>query len=243
MQVKGPRIDRMVVRPVRVVRDRLLLCSVVLVVGLAGFLGWHAGRQSVLTLLGEEGGTGSGVPVRLGKILEENRVLREEVDVFRGGTELNREVEKKIRGENQLLQTRITELEEAVGYYRRVVIPDRGGKGLHIERLELVPGERPGQWMFRLVLVRAGETDAFVEGRIDGTLLVTGVAGLREIPLGNLLEPQAREFRTRHVQDINAGLILPAGARPERLDLAVDISSPRRSRIERTWKNPVAPSH
>lgn len=241
MPVKGPRIDRVVVRPVRTGRDLLLVLCILVMIAATGFLGWHAGRDSILSLFADEDAEGSDASLRLEKLLEDNRALREQVDVHRGSAELSSEVEKKIRSENLVLQTRITELEEAVGYYRRVAMPDRSGKGLHIERFELLPGEKTHEWVLRLVLIRTGETDAFVEGRIDGTLHVNGQGGRRLIPLDTLLDQQARQFRTRYVEEMKARFVLPGDARPERLDLVMDIQAPRKARIERVWKSQAQP--
>lgn len=234
MPVKGPRVYRMVVRQDRPLRRVMLWLLAGLVAALALALAWQAGRHDVLAALGGQGGA-ANLEERLSQLGDENRALRDELAVFRVGGDVAREVEEQVRAENRALQDRIAELEEAVGYYRRVVMPDRSGKGLRVERLELVPASAAQVWTLQLVLVRTGELDAHVEGRLDGVLLARHSQGTRRIPLGSLLGADRQAFRVRYVEDMKVEFRLPAGESPERLDLVVDVTAPRPARIERSW--------
>lgn len=235
MAVKGPRVHQMTVQPVRPLRRVLLVLALLLMLAGAVFAAWQAGRYSILTSLAGGGEEVQDARSRLEALIEENRQFREEMTIHRVGGDLARQVEEQIRTENRTLQSRIAELEEAVGYYRRVVMPDKSGKGLRLERFEILPAGRPGVWSFQMVLVRTGETDAYVEGRIEGVLEATGPGGKVLLPLAELLDAEYQAFRVRYVEDAKVEFRLPDGLRPERLELAVVVTAPHAARIDRIW--------
>lgn len=241
MAVKGPRVHHMTVQPVRPLR-RALLAGVALLL-LAGVIlvAWQAGRHSILTSLVGGIDDSQDARSRFEALVEENRQFREELAVHRVGGDVAREVEEQVRGENRVLQSRIAELEEAIGYYRRVVMPDKSGKGLRLERLEVLPAGQPQLWSFQMVLVRTGETDAYVEGRIEGTLEARGPEGRVSLPLADLIDAEHQAFRVRYVEDTRVDFRLPEGLRPERLTLAVIVTAPRPARIERAWSRQAPP--
>lgn len=233
MTVRGPRLYRMVVRPDRPGRRRLFIVLGLVAVAAVAAAAFLAGRQQVLGVLAGN----SGQPVEMENLLDQYRLLRDESAVLRYNADLSREAEEKVRDENRRLLDRVAELEQAVAAYRRNLSPDRTGKGLNIERLEL--GADAGAWRLRLTLVRTGETDGRMEGTLDGQLTARLPDGTRStFPLAELLPADARGFDVRYVQEIQAVIRLPDGARPERMILQADVRAPRADRIERTWRAP-----
>lgn len=237
--VKRSPVYRMVVRPYRPGQRRLLMLVGLLLLVLASLVAWHAGRHALMASVVGEGGDGEATVSHFERLIDENRTLREQLAQFHVGGDVARQVEEQVRAENLVLQDRVAELEQAIAYYRRVVVPDRSGKGLLVERFDVVPGGTPGSWQLQLLLVRTGEMDAAIEGTLTGTLVGAGPQGTLELPLEPLLPPEARGFRVRYIDDIKADLQLPEGLRPQRLRLALQVTTPRPARIERQWQAPT----
>lgn len=234
MSVKGPRLPHMVVQIEHPRRWQLHLAILLAALAVACALAYYAGRHMTLRNLTNYGNTGQ-LP-QLAQLLDENAALRDEVAVFRGGGDVARQVEERVRADNRELQDRVAELEGAIAYYRRVDVSDRSGKGLRVDNLHVAPGGDPSVLMLGMLLVRTGEIDGIVEGRLEGKLLAQGSSGPVEFPLAQLLAVEQQQFRVRYVEDRKMELRLPAGFTPVRLDMAVVITAPRAARIEQVWQ-------
>lgn len=240
MSVKGPRLHNMVViaeRPGK--RLAVALTVLLLCVGIAA-AAFVAGR--VLTLRALAGDTDDGNTLAsLEGLIERNAALKDEIAVYRGGGDVAREVEERVRTENLGLQDRVAELEQALADYRRLVVADSTGKGLAIEKLEVARSATPGTWLLRVVLVRLGETDSAAEGMLDGQLVVEDAAGARVVlSLAQLVAADRRDFQVRYVEERMIDIHLQPGQVPVRLDLAAGISAPQVGKVEKSWQRPVA---
>lgn len=234
MAVKGPRLHRMVViaeRPGK--RLTIALMVIALCAGIAA-VAFVAGRVLTLRELAGDG-EDAGTVASLERLVEQNASLRDELSVYRGGGDVSRQVEEKVRTDNHALQERVSELEQALADYRRILVPDRTGKGLHIERLDLAASGTPGVWLLRMVLMRVGDTDGAVEGELDGHLVIDGPTGHATVPLSQLAATDKRQFRVRYVEERMIELHLPAGAVPSRMDLVATLSAPRADHVEKSW--------
>lgn len=239
MLLRKPRVRRMVVREDVPLRRVLAVAGLLVAVLLAGLGGWWLGRQSLLVALAGEQGRIDGAGL-LERLADENRTMRDELAVYRNGDELTRAVEERVRTDNRELQDRIAELEQAVAYYRRVAVPDRSGKGLRIEGVDLVSAGSAQDWSLTVFLVRTGETDGTLEGHIDGTLTADGPGGRVAMPLSRFIPAGQQGFRVRYVTDMKVELHLPAGMVPVRLDVAAVLTAPRADRIEKSWQRQAA---
>jgi hypothetical protein len=225
----APRLPRRVV--VReVVPGRLLLVLLALFLLLLGAAsaGWFGGRWLLVEQLG-----GSDASGTLERLLEENRAMRDEVAVARGGSELTREVEERVRLENLQLQDRVAELEQAVAAYRRLGFPDPAGSGLRLAEVDVA---RSGAgWELSLLLVRLGGTDGTLSGRLEGTLIGDSPQGRVSLPLSGMLPPGTEEFSVRYVKEWRQPLRVPTSFVPARLDFAAAIETPRPARVAGSW--------
>lgn len=239
MPVKGPRLHRMVVVPYRPGLRWFGWTTVLALCVLVAVAAFFAGRFLAMRELAGDAAD-FGTVSSLERLLAENATLRNELAVYRGSGEVTREVEERVRVDNRQLQDRIAELEKALADYRRLAIPDRAGKGLRIERMELASAGAGQGWLLRLVMVRTGDTDGAVEGSLDGRLLADGPAGRVELPLAQLVTAERRAFRVRYVDERMLELRLPPGTTPVRLDLVAGITAPRTDRIEKSWQRQVS---
>lgn len=227
----------MVVREDLSGRGWFLFAGVTLLVLLVALAAWFAGRHLLYgELLGD--GVADGAAL-LDRYVEENRSLRDELAVYRNGKELARDVEERVRVENRDLQDRVAELEQALAYYRRVAMPDKSGKGLRIERMDIAATGTDGLWALSILLMRTGETDGMVEGRLEGRVVAEGPAGRLELPLAQVLRGR-QDFNVRYAGDITAEIQLPAGAVPVRMDVVAVLTAPRQDRVEKSWQRQAA---
>lgn len=226
MATRLPR--RVVVREVVPGRPLLFALGIALVLSAVAAAGWFGGRHLLVEQVG-----GSGASGALERLLEENRVMRDELAVARGGSELTREVEERVRQENRQLQDRVAELEQAVAAYRRLGFPDPAGSGL---RLVEVSVSRAGDgWDLSLLLVRLGGTDGTLEGRLEGTLIADGPQGRVSLPLAGLLPEGGGDFSVRYVKEWRQPLHVPTSFTPIRLDIAAVLEAPRPARVVGAW--------
>lgn len=235
---RQPRSRRMVVREVVPGRGWLLGGALLALVLIAGVSGWVAGRHFLLAGLAVGDGSGGGAAL-LERLADENRTMRDELAVSRNGNELSREVEERVRTDNRDLQDRIAELEQAVASYRKVAVQDAGGKGVWIDRIDLLPAAAASRWSLSVSLVRSGGTDSALEGYLEGTLLADGPSGRVALPLAQLMPSAARNFRVRYVTEVKAELQLPPALVPVRLDLAAVLTAPRPGRVAKSWQRHV----
>ncbi len=237
MRVKGPRLHNMVVtaqRPGR--RLALITALLLLALGIAA-AAFVAGRVQTLRALAADSGDNNTL-ANLETLLERNNSLRDELAVYRGGGDVAREVEERVRAENRGLQDRIAELEQALADYRRLVVVDRAGQGLGIERMEVARGTTPGTWLLRIVLVRLGETDSTTDGQFNGQLQVKNADGTHTaISLSQLVSADRREFHVRYVEERMIDLQLQPGQIPIRLEIDAMTESPKAGRVRQVWQN------
>lgn len=130
----------------------------------------------------------------------------------------------EVRATFRELQDEIASLEEEVAFYRSLMAPAELAKGLHIEKMQLGPTERPGVFSYELVIAQTvarhawqqGELYFEVHGAIAGeraVLALTEIATIPEYPMN---------FRFRYFQNYSGEFTLPADFSPETVIVTLD---------------------
>ena len=65
------------------------------------------------------------------------------------------------------LQRKIQEQSDAIAFYRGIVSPADGGRGLRVQDLKLTQGKTEREFHVRLVLVQVMQHDRSVKGEVD----------------------------------------------------------------------------
>ena len=122
------------------------------------------------------------------------------------------------------LQRKVREQQEAIAFYRGIVSPKDGGRGLRVQDLRLTRGKDERHYNVRLVLVQALQHDRSVKGEvafsIDGD--VNGVE--TTYPLKDLLPQDGSSswpFAFRYFQDFERELVIPDGFTPAKINVEV----------------------
>lgn len=122
------------------------------------------------------------------------------------------------------LQQKIQEQRDAIEFYRGIISPADGGKGLRVQDLKLEKGANEGLYNLRLVLVQVKQHDRSVKGEVNFSLEgeqdgVTKTYSLAELLPEN--EQSSWPFSFRYFQNFDRQLLLPTGFQPERINIEV----------------------
>jgi len=122
------------------------------------------------------------------------------------------------------LQQKIQEQRDAIEFYRGIISPADGGRGLRVQDLKLEKGAEEGLYNLRLVLVQVKQHDRSVKGEVDFSLEGDQDGTARTYKWAELLpgnEDSAWPFSFRYFQNFDRQLMLPDGFKPERINIEV----------------------
>jgi hypothetical protein len=122
------------------------------------------------------------------------------------------------------LQRKIQEQSDAIAFYRGIVSPTDGSRGLRVQDLRLTKGKEERQFHVRLVLVQVMQHDRSVIGEVDFSIEGAQDGDSVTYALEQLLPPDADSnwpFSFRYFQDFDRELVLPDGFKPEKVNIEV----------------------
>lgn len=122
------------------------------------------------------------------------------------------------------LQRKIQEQREAIAFYRGIVSPKDGGRGLRVQDLRVTRGRDEQHYNLRLVLVQVMQHDRSVKGEVDFSIdgEIDGVATTYK--LSQLLPEDGSSswpFAFRYFQDFERVLVIPDGFTPSTINVEV----------------------
>ena len=150
--------------------------------------------------------------------------LKQEIALLETHRDIDREAYQVVEVNLTDLQKKIQEQSEAIAFYRGIVSPADGGRGLRVQDLKLTKGKDERQFHVRLVLVQVMQHDRSVKGEVDFS--IEGAQDGEEVTyaLEELLPADADSnwaFSFRYFQDFDRELVLPAGFTPEKVNVEV----------------------
>ena len=155
-----------------------------------------------------------------------NTRLRERIALLETGEDIDREAYAQVETTLGDLQAQIQQQKEELAFYRGIVSPEDGKRGLKIQEFELTPAGADSEFRMRLVLVQAAATrdrrisgvvSVSVEGARDGASVTYDVSEL----LGSTAEAPKFDFSFRYFQNFEHQLVLPNGFVPQRVNVEV----------------------
>ena len=156
----------------------------------------------------------------------ENRisVLKQEIALLETHREIDQEAYKVVEADLIDLQRKIQEQRDAIAFYRGIVSPSDGGRGLRVQDFKVTKGKDERQFHMRLVLVQVMQHDRSVKGEVEFSLEGSQDGVATTYSLKELLPTDAKSnwpFAFRYFQDFDRVLILPAGFTPEKINIEV----------------------
>lgn len=165
--------------------------------------------------------------------------LKEQVALYETHRAIDKEAYKDVEVSLTELQRKIQEQRDAIDFYRGIVSPSDGGRGLRVQDLKLTKGVDDRQYHVRLVLVQVMQHDRSVKGEVSFTLdgAQNGVA--TTYTLEQLLPPDADSnwpFAFRYFQDFERQLLLPEGFSPQKINIEVRSRTKSVASVEQSFE-------
>jgi len=150
--------------------------------------------------------------------------LKQEVALLATHRDIDREAYQVVETHLADLQRKIQEQRDAISFYRGIVSPADGGRGLRVQDLKLTKGTEERRFHVRLVLVQVMQHDRSVKGVVDFSIEGAQDGANVTYALEQLLPADADSnwpFSFRYFQDFDRELVLPAGFTPEKVNVEV----------------------
>ena len=213
------------------------LVIVVLAVG-GGYLVYEFGRIQAGYDLVDAATERREYKQRIGVLEDEISALKEQVALLETHREIDREAYREVEASLTELQAKIQEQRDAIAFYRGIVSPADGNKGLRVQDLKLTRGKNEREYNIRLVLVQALKHDRKVSGNVN--LSIEGdLDGVEKTYRYAELLPEegqaAWAFSFRYFQDFNRQIVLPDGFTPQRVKVEVESRTRSISSIEESF--------
>ena len=175
---------------------------------------------------------------RIDGLEDEISALKEQIALLETHRDIDREAYREVEASLTDLQAKIQEQRDAIAFYRGIVSPADGNKGLRVQDLKLTRGKKEREYNIRLVLVQALKHDRKVSGNVNLTIEgdLDGVE--KTFSYAELLPEDAEAawaFSFRYFQDFNRPVVLPDGFTPERVNVEVQSRTRSISSIEESF--------
>ena len=161
---------------------------------------------------------------RIKALGEEAQLLREQVQLLETHRTIDREAYKEIEESLAGLQQKIQEQRDAIAFYRGIISPDDGGRGLRVQELKLTRGKSDREYHVNLVLVQVMQHERSVKGDVEFSLEGAQDGEVVTYTLEQLVaddEDSAWPFSFRYFEHFDRQLVLPEGFAPEKVHIEV----------------------
>ena len=208
--------------PLRVWATRLGAVALVIV---GGYLVYEFGRIQAGFNVVDASGERQGYEERIAALEDQILSLREQIALLETHRDIDRQAYTEVEASLSDLQAKIQEQKDAIAFYRGIVSPKDGNKGLRVQDLRLTRGKAEREYNIRLVLVQAMQHDRKVSGNVNLTIEgdQDGVETTYEY---DQLKPadsnKVWAFSFRYFQDFDRQVVLPDGFTPLRVNIEVE---------------------
>ncbi len=240
---KRPPHDRLVLvpyEPGRKLRQRLTAWLAVLIGMAGGFLigaaGFYLRYQDFLTEQRE-------VEVALAESRQQEAAFRQQVINLERGRTIDQLAAQDVQRTIHQLEETVARLKEDTIFYKNILAPAEGSKGLKVQKWEVEP-LRERRYRYKLVLAQMADNKTSVEG-----VVAVNIIGLRGgepeiIPLRDLanLRDLGIKFGFRYFQELTGELSVPEDFQPERVQVVVQSKGKKAAKFEQTftWKRELS---
>jgi hypothetical protein len=164
--------------------------------------------------------------------------LREETALQQTHRDIEREAYNQVEASLIELQQKIQEQRDAIEFYRGIMSPEDGGRGLRVQGVKLSRGAEEREYVVRLVLVQVMQHDRTVKGDVDLVLEGDENGVAKSYTLKELVpadEDSSWPFQFRYFQSFDRSLVLPDGFTPERLNVQIRSRTKSVDSVEQTF--------
>ena len=164
--------------------------------------------------------------------------LKEEIALQQTHREIDQEAYDSVETSLAELQQKIQEQRDAIEFYRGIMSPEDGGRGLRVQAVKLSRGQEEREFKVRVVLVQVMQHDRAVKGDVAFTLEGAQDGVATSYTLEQLVpadEDSSWPFSFRYFQAFDRNLVLPDGFTPERINVEVRSRTKSIDSIEQTF--------
>lgn len=161
---------------------------------------------------------------RIDGLEKQVRTLQEEVTLLRTHRDIERGAYQEVEASLTELQQKIHEQREAIAFYRGIISPADGGRGLRVQELKVSKGKEEGLYHVSLVLVQVMQHERSVKGDVAFSLEGEQDGVATTYTLAQLVPEDEKgdwPFSFRYFQSLDRRLILPDGFTPERVNVEI----------------------
>lgn len=121
------------------------------------------------------------------------------------------EASNRLQVDNQELLASMSALEDRVAFFKRMASPQAARQRVDIEHFELIPGAGPDLVRYRLLITRNNPSGSLTQGSVR--VRISGNGRQQDLTLN------APRFQFRYYQQFSGEWRVPAGFKPERVDI------------------------
>lgn len=154
------------------------------------------------------------------------------------GRSIDQQALKQARQAITSLETRISELEADLTFYKNIMAPSETSEGLQVDRLNLQPARGKRHYDFKLVLTQVGDNSSYISGLVAVNVIGNQKGEKQVIALRDLsedIEDLGVKFRFRYFQDVEGELVLPDGFKPLEIQVVAQAKGSKATKAERTF--------
>lgn len=205
-------LQRLVLVPYRPFRNLSLGIGGVILIIAAGLGGFYAGSRYSSSVVGASPEEVERLRQTVRMYAEKSKAMRDQAAVVQHDRDIVLAATEQLRRENKKLLESLTDLEDQVGTYKKLLSPRAAASaGLNADRLDLRATPVAGAVSYRLVLTQASRTAGEVRGALEAHLVGGGRSVM--LPVGD------NRFAFQYFQSLTGQWQLPPGFRPERVDI------------------------
>lgn len=193
-------------------------------IGFGGYLSYELGRMHAGYSIVDATAERDLLNAEIVALQQEVVTLKEEIALQETHRDIDREAYNRVEASLADLQQKIQEQRDAIEFYRGIMSPEDGGRGLRVQDVRLSRGQDEREFKLRLVLVQVMQHDRAVRGDVAFTLegAQDGVAASYSLEqLVPADEDSSWPFSFRYFQAFDRSLVLPDGFTPERIHVEV----------------------
>ena len=201
-----------------------LRAAITVAIVLGGYLSFEFGRIQADYNVVDAATERRASKNHIAKLDKEIMSLKEQIVLLETHRDIEKEAYREVEGSLTDLQRKIQEQRDAIAFYRGIISPADGGRGLRVQDLKLSRGKEEREYHVRLVLVQVMQHDRRVQGEVNFSLEGAQDGVATTYSLEQLIPADADSnwpFAFRYFQDFDRELVLPDGFTPERINIKV----------------------
>lgn len=215
---------------------RLVIVLLVLLIVAGGFFiaGYYQGIREKIHVLDER----AELRVETEQLKQSVSQLQEQAAIHKHGNELERQASERVRKENINLQNKVSELEEAVSFYKGIMAPQKNDKGLRIERLELSSTVNRRRFKYKVVMTQVADNSSYISGNVSLNLLGVRQGVKESIPFEQLSKEQETSgipFKFRYFQNVDGEIMVPGDFVPEQIEVIAQSKGRKATKLEKRF--------